>query len=266
MKSYFFRGMKFVFLFLFISEFQAAYPFDEVKSADIRALSLGQLKALSQLENPAYLPFSKKLQIGASVFNRFEMKELSTQSVFGSIPNFLLDMNFRLSSFGYSDYQLIEGQAGFAKKLFRKFSIGTSIGYFIENSVLEESNRTYLRADLSFFWRISDTFGWALTTDNLIHTLNSQPISCFSGFQWQLNPLTRVLSEAGYDSQKRYYLCAGVEFEIVKNLTVRGGFRNNPQTPSLGFAYKIDHWNIETAFLFHQALGLSSGIAITYSF
>jgi len=266
MKSYFFRGIKIVFLFLFISKFQMAYPFDEVKFIDIRALSLGQMKALSQLTNPAFLPFSEQKQIGASVFNRFEMKELSTQSIFGLIPNRLLDMNLHLSVFGYSDYQLIEGQAGFAKKLSSKFSIGTSVSYLVENSILEESLRTYLQADISFLWQINQTFEWALTTENLIHTRNSQPVACFSGIKCRLIPETYVLLEAGYDSQKRFSACAGVDYEIVKNLMVRGGFRNNPQTPSLGFAYKIEHWNIETAFLFHQALGLSSGIAITYIF
>jgi len=266
MKSYFCRGMKIVFLFLFIGKFQAAYSFEEVKSIDIRALSLGQVRALSRLTNPAFLPFSEQKLIGASVFSRFEMKELSTQSVFGLIPNRLLDMNVRLSMFGYSEYQLIEGQAGFAEKLSSNFSIGTSVCYLIENSILGESLRTHLQADVSFLWQINQTFEWALITENLLHTRNSQPAACFSGLRCQLHPATCVLAEAGYDSQKRFHITAGVEYEIVKDLTVRGGFRNNPQAPSLGFAYKVEHWNIETAFLFHQALGLSSGIAIAYIF
>jgi len=267
MKMYFFRGIKIFFLFLFISKFQCAYPFDETRSIDIRALSLGQMQSLSQgVLNPAYLPFLESKQIGVSVFDRFEMKELSTQSIFGLIPNRLLDMSFHLSMFGYSDYQLIEGQAGFAEKLSQRFSIGTSISYLIENSILEDSPQTYLQADVSFFWRISDAFDWALTTENLLHTRNSQPIACFSGVNYHLAPATCVIVESGYDSQNRFNLSAGLEYEIIKQLTVRGGFRNNLQTPSLGFAYKMEHWNIETVFLFHQALGLSSGISVEYYF
>jgi len=267
MKMYFFRGIKIVFLFLFISKFQCVYPFDETKSIDIRALSLGQMQSLSQgVLNPAYLPFLERKQIGVSVFNRFEMKELSTQSVFGLIPNRLLDMSFHLSMFGYSDYQLIEGQAGFAKKLSQRFSIGTSVSYIIKNSIFDENPQTYLQADASFFWRISNAFEWALTTENLLHTGNAQPFSCFSGVKYQLAPTACIMLEAGYDSQNRFDLSAGLEYEIIKQLTVRGGFRNNLQTPSLGFAYKMEHWNIETAFLFHQALGLSSGISVEYYF
>jgi hypothetical protein len=264
---YFFRGIKVILLFLFISKFQVAYPFDEVKSIDVRALSLGQMHALSQgLINPAYLPFLERKQIGVSVFNRFEMKELSTRSIFGLIPNRLIDMNFHLSVFGYDEYQLIEGQAGFAKKLSSKFSIGTSVSYLTENSILEDGIRSCLQADVSFFWRISDAFEWALTTENLLHTRNSQSVVCFSGVKYQLTPSACILLESGFDSLNGFSVSAGIEYEIVKQLTVRGGFRNNPKIPSLGFAYMLEHWNVGTAFLFHPALGISGGISACYFF
>lgn len=268
MRMYFFRGIKcFFLLFLLISKFQWVYPFEEVRAIDVRTLSLGQMKAMSQgFINPAYLPFAKRKQIGVSVFNRFEMKELNTRSVYGLIPNRLLDLNFRLSTFGYDEYQLIEGQAGFAKKLSQGFSIGTSVSYLMQNSILEERNQSYLLADLSLFWRINETFEWALTTENLIHTRNSQPIFCFTGVQYQLIPTSCLLLECGYDFRNSFNVSAGLEYEIIKELMVRGGFRNNLQTPSLGFAYQIEHWNIESAFLFHPTLGISSGIAIGYLF
>jgi len=267
MRTYFFRGIKIAFLFLFISTFHVAYPLDEVRSVDIRALSLGQMHALSQgVTNPAYLPFLERKQIGVSVFERFEMKELSTKSIGGLIPNRLLDMSFHLSEFGYGDYQLIEGRAGFAKKLSQRFSIGTSIAYITENSIVNDRTRTCLLADVSFWGRINDALEWALTTENLIHTRNSQPSFCFTGVKYQLIPTTCFLLEAGSDFQNQWNVSVGLEYEMVKELTVRGGFRNNPKSPSLGFAYKINHWSVATAFLFHPELGLSSGIEVTYLF
>jgi len=264
---YFFRGIKIILLFLFISKFQVAYPFDETKSIDVRALSLGQMKALSQgLTNPAYLPFLERKQIGVSVFNRFEMKELSTRSIYCLIPNRLLDMSFHLSAFGYGDYQLTDVQASFAKKLSQRFSIGTSVSYMSENSILEESVQTYLFADVSCFWRINNSFEWALITENLIHTRNPQPSFCYTGVKYQLIPTACILLESGYDFQNQLSVSAGIEYEIVRQLTVRGGFQNNPKSPSLGFACKIGHWSVDTAFLFHPVLGLSSGISVEYSF
>ena len=267
MNMYFFQVIKIVFLFLFICKFHVAYSFEETKSNDVRTLSLGQIKALGQgLTNPSYLSFLEQKQIGISVFNRFEMKELSTRSIYGLIPNRLLDMSFHLSMFGYDEYQLIEGQAGFAKKLSQGFSIGTTVSYITENSILKEKNQTYLYADISFFWRINDSFEWALTTENLIHTRNSQPSYYFTGVKYQLIPTTCILLETGYDIKNQFSVSTGFEYEIVRQLMVRGGFRNNPKAPSLGFAYKNERWSVETAFLFHSALGVSSGISVGYQF
>ena len=267
MKVYFSRGIITVLLFLSISEFHLVYPFEETKSVDVRALSLGQIKALSKgLTNPAYVPFSERKEIGVSVYTRFEMKELSTRSIYSLIPNRLLDMSLHLSIFGYDDYQLIEGQAGFAKKLTQNFSIGASVSYISKNSILEESIQSYLHADLSFLWRINDSFDWAFATENLIHTKNTQPSYCFTGVKYQLIPTTSVLLEAGYDLKNQLSLSAGFEYEIVDQLMVRGGFRNNPRMPSLGFAYNYRNWKVETAFLFHSALGLCSGISASYLF
>ena len=268
MKMYLFRGMRMVFLFLFVGCCHFAYPFEEVKTIDVRTLSLGQMKALSQgLSNPAYLSFTERKQIGVSVLNRFEMKELSTRSVFGLFPNRLLDMSFHLSMFGYDEYQLIEGQAGFAKKLSPGFSIGTSVSYLTKNSILEEKIQSYLQADVGFLWKINEAFEWALTTENLLHTRNTQASYCFSGVKYQLMPTTGVLLESGYDfTNKLISASAGIEYEIVNQFMVRGGFRNNLKMTSLGFAYKLEHWNVETAFLFHSALGVSGGISVAYLF
>jgi hypothetical protein len=267
MKLILFKGMKMIFLFLIISNSQPAYPFEEVKTIDIRTLSLGQMRALSQgLVNPAYLPFTERKQIGASVFNRFEMKELSTKSVFILFPNRLLDMNFHLSAFGYDEYQLTNVQAGFAKKLSSGFSIGISGNYLTNSSILEEQNQTYLQADLGFFWQINEDFQWALLTENLIHTRNLQPRFCFSGVNYQLIPTVCILLETGFDFQNQFSVSAGLEYGIAEQITIRGGFRNNLQTPSFGFAYELEHWKIDAAFLFHQKLGLSNGISVAYLF
>jgi hypothetical protein len=267
MKMYSFQGIRIVFLFLFISKFQLAYPFEELRTVDVRALSLGQMKALSQgLMNPAYLSFSERKQIGVSVFNRFEMKELSTRSIFCLIPNRLIDMNFRLSMFGYNEYQLMEGQAGFAKKLSERFSIGTTVSFISKNSILEESAQSYLLADLSFFWQINDVFEWALTTENLIHSRNSQPSFLHTGVKYRLTTTACVLLEAVYDFQNTFNISAGFEYEIVNQIIVRGGFKNNLHSPSFGFAYKSERWSAETAFLFHSELGVSSGVSVSYFF
>lgn len=266
MRNFFPKGIKFFLLFFSISNFQMVYPFEEVWAIDIRALSLGQVCALSEVLNPAYLPFSEQKQVGASVYNRFQMKELSTKSVFGTIPNRFIDAGFHLSVFGYEAYQQIQIQVGPAKKLSNKLAVGVAFSYRNENLILEEKNQSFLLADASVFWRINDSFEGAFVTQNLLHTRNRQQTFCFAGINYRPFSGARVLLESGFDFQKQWNLSAGLEYEIAGQFIVRGGFRNNPQMPSLGFAYFGLHWKVETAFLLHSVLGLSSGIGISYLF
>jgi hypothetical protein len=233
----------------------------------MRALSLGQVCALSEgLLNPAYLPFSEQKQVGASVYNRFQMKELSTKSAFGIIPNRFIDAGFHLSVFGYEAYQQMQVQVSPAKKLSNKLAVGATFSYLNENSILEEKSQTFLLADVGVFWRINDSFEGAFTTQNLLHTRNRQQTVCFAGINYRPFSKARILLESSADFQKQWNWSAGFEYEIAGQFAVRGGFRNHPQTPSLGFAYTGAHWKVETAFLLHSVLGLSSGIGMGYFF
>jgi hypothetical protein len=267
MKIYFRFGIKIFFLSLFTHCFQTAYPADETANTDVRALSLGQVKALSQeLLNPAFLPFLEQKQFGVSVYNRFEMKELSTKNLYGLIPNPFIDVGFKLSAYGYEDYQLLQGQIALAKKISPDFSIGTNLIYLNENSILDDKTRNYLLADIGVFWRINDSFDWAITTENLLYTMDSCQTLFYTGINYHLSSTCHLLFETGSDFQNAFHISAGIEYEIAEQFTVRGGFRSNPQTPSLGFAYTVNQWNVDAAFLLHPVLGLSSAIGVNYFF
>jgi hypothetical protein len=122
MRIKFLYGIRIFLLFLFIHCFQASYPIDETSGMDVRALSLGQVKSLShELLNPAFLAFQQQKLLGAAVYNRFGMKELSTKSLYGMIPNHFINAGFKLSAYGYEDYQLLQGQFSLAKKIFSPF-------------------------------------------------------------------------------------------------------------------------------------------------
>ncbi|GHT84232.1 hypothetical protein FACS189420_2090 [Bacteroidia bacterium] len=267
MKIYFRFGIKIFFLSLFINCFQTTYPADETANTDVRALSLGQVKALSQeLLNPSFLSFIEQKQFGISVYNRFAMKELSTQSLYGLIPNRFIDTGFKFSAYGYEDYQLLQGQISLAKKISPTFSIGTNLIYLNVNSVLDDKIRNYLMADVGVFWRINDSFDWAFTTENLLYTQNFCRTLFYTGINYHLSSICHVLLETGADFRNEFHISAGIEYEIAEQFAVRGGFRNNPQTPSLGFAYTLNQWKVDAGFLLHPVLGVSSAISINYFF
>lgn len=260
-------GIRTGFLFLFLNVLHAGFPANEAPDTDIRAMSLGQVNSLSQeLVNPAFLSFQEQRKIGLSVFNRFSMKELSTNSIYAAFPNRLLNAGFKLSAYGYDDYQLLHGQMALSKKLTPQFSIGTNFILLHENSVMRDETANDLRGDAGFFWQINDSFDWAFCTENLLHTKKDCSTFYSTGVNYRILSNCIFLMETEFDFQNHLSFKWGIEYEIEKQFSIRGGFRTNPETPSLGFAYSLNSWKVETSFLLHPVLGLSSGIGVIFCF
>ncbi|MDR3217665.1 MAG: hypothetical protein LBU22_01580 [Dysgonamonadaceae bacterium] len=253
-------------IILLIHCFRASYPVNETFEAGVNALSLGQVKALGNLSNPALIAFETQKQAGVSVFSRFGMKELSTKSLYGIFPNRIIDAGFRLSTYGFEDYQLLSGQVSLAKKLSSGLSLGVNLGYSNEYSILETHVNNNYSAGMGIYWQPDGAFEWAFTAENLLHTTKAVPALFFGGFRYRLTSTFCVLMEANSDFRNNFHLSAGAEYEIAEQFTVRCGFQNKPQTPSFGLSYNGIHWGIETAFLLHPILGLSSAIGVNYYF
>lgn len=254
-----------VVLFMCISH--AAYPYGETNDVDVRALALGNVKALSRgLSNPAYLAFREQKELAASVYNRFGMKELNTASIYALIPNRTIDAACLLSAYGYEDYRLLQGQVNLAEKLSSSFSIGTNLTYLNENSILEPESKHYLSAGIGFCYRINESFEAAFTVENLLRTGSLLPVSCNLGINCRLLPDCFALLETGYDFGKQFDVKAGIEYEMAGTFSVRAGFGSRSKTPSLGAAYTGTQWKTEVAFLLHPVLGLSSAIGISCFF
>ena len=252
-------------LWMGVSHF--AYSQRETNDIDARSLALGNTKALSQnLSNPAYLSFTNQKEFGASVYNRFGMKELNTMSAYCLVPNRTIDAGFLFSTYGYEEYRLLQGKISLAKKLSSNFSIGTNVTYLNENSMLEPESKNYLSADIGLYYRINELLEAAFTSENLLHTSNSFQSFCNVGILYRLLPDCNILLETASDFNEYFEVKAGIEYKIAGQFVVRTGFRSQLKVPSIGFAYVGTQWKTDIAFLLHPVLGLSSAIGIAYFF
>ncbi|MDR1762566.1 MAG: hypothetical protein LBR64_01235 [Dysgonamonadaceae bacterium] len=259
--------MKFIWLIALLTAFSTISAFDEISETDIRALSLGRVNALSNsLLNPASLSFNQRKSVELSVFNRFEMEELSTETLSASLPNRFIDAGFQLSAFGYEDYQLLGAKIGLAKRVSQQFAVGVSLGYMNESSVLLDVSNKILTADAGLCWKMSDKFDFAFSTKNLLHSASSMRRQCFAGILYRLSEAFNLLLEGGSDFEENHSASLGADYLIADKFNIRLGFNSNPKTPSLGFGYRIDHFTTDVCFLLHPVLGLSSGISVNYNF
>jgi hypothetical protein len=232
---------------------------------DARSLALGNVCALSEeLVNPANLSFSSGKAIGLSVFNRFEMSELNTASLYWKCPNPAVDFGTKLASFGYSDYRISQLQGHLAKKLSSAFSIGLQMNYFFQSSVLEEDNRHFLSSGLGLHYRINDRIDLAALGEDLLSTFDEKPWKIHAGISYRLTDEVIILFEtvSGYDLP--FAFSAGLEYAILQQVFLRSGYDSRGKTPSFGLAYQWSKWKVDLGFSIHNILGISSLIGVSY--
>ena len=236
-------------------------------TSEVRAYSLGNLHAVSsEISNPAMLSFSEQKQIGISVLNQFQMKELNTGTIFLKYPNRRLDLSTQFSTFGYEDYRLTQIQSGFSKKLFPNFSAGINLMYQNETSILEENSQHDLFSDMGIYFHLSDVIDLAFIGKNLLTTQKQMTASGHVGLSYSVSKNAIFFAETSYGSEKIFSFSVGLEYEILEQFLLRSGFQSYSKTPSFGIAYLWKPCTIEAGFTLHPVLGVCSQIGVNLNF
>ncbi|MDL2223882.1 hypothetical protein LJB92_01040 [Bacteroidales bacterium OttesenSCG-928-M06] len=232
---------------------------------DTRSFSLGEIHALSEEGiNPAYLSISSSKEIGICVFNRFSMKELNTSSLYLNYPNKRIDYGARISIFGYSDYQIIAIQNSFAKKIFRKLSLGVSFLYINESSLLKEKLEHSFSSHLSCLYIFNEQLHFSFLCENILNNLPGVNQNYYSGIKYRPYENLSFVLEGSYHHSRQLNLSAGFEYFILDQFIIRSAIQLNPKTPSLGIAYLFSKYKLDAGFSLHSVLGISSSISFSY--
>ncbi|GHS99182.1 hypothetical protein FACS189421_09150 [Bacteroidia bacterium] len=258
--------LKIVLFFLFcLFSFQDLFATDPLISTDVRSFSLGNIRALSdELLNPATVSFSEKKQLGISVFNRFEMSELNTASLYLKYPHKLLDMGIKLATFGYEDYRLTQLQGSFSKKIVEDLAIGIQLTYLNESSRWEEASRSHFSSGLGIYYLLNEQVDLALLGENLLHTSENASPNGYAGMKYKASGNMAFLLEAGGGKEIPFRFSAGLEYTVFERFTIRSGYDSGSQTPSFGAAYRWNRWTMDVGFSLHSVLGISSMIGVNY--
>ncbi|MDR0427511.1 MAG: hypothetical protein LBH12_02785, partial [Dysgonamonadaceae bacterium] len=225
------------------------------------------IRALSdELQNPAVLSVQAHPELGLSVLNRFEMKELNTAGMYLKYPNRLLDCGFRLSTFGYDEYRISNIQLSSAKKVTSRLSLGANLLYYNESSILNDESGHYFSSDLGFRYLLTDRINIAVLFENILRSDSERSLfSACLGFEYTPYKHTSFLMEASCGEDKKVNLSVGVESVLSDRFILRAGLKAESQTPSFGIGYMMDKWVIESGFSFHSELGVSSIIGVRFA-
>jgi len=271
------QALVWVFLLCNTSVFSFASDTYNLRLADIRSLGLGGNEVTqSSLFNPALVAFNTIRNAELGYFNRYGLKELSSGYFSVNYPNQYLSAAVNISTFGYEKYRESLFRFPLAKKLSDRWWLGVSVQYALLQTVLyEEQQVSRLSTDVGILFNPVDNLLIGLLIsdlpsvrfgDNIASDNSNTPYFIQLGFQWDIINSLLITCSAKYDDEANVCPDFGIEYKPYEQFMFRMGMRGTPLTPSFGVGYVHSFIHVNTVFMYHSILGVSSGIGLAFSF
>ena len=84
------------------------------------------------------------------------------------------------------------------------------------------------------------------------------------GFAYTASDKVLFLGETEKDLKNNPRVKAGVEYKMLKQLDLRGGIETNPFISSFGIGLHIGNLNLDLATSYHQILGVTPHVGLSY--
>jgi len=261
----------FLFLgILFNGNTQGYYPMGS------RAQSLGN--ASNTLEdvwafhhNPAALTGVKKLAVGISYENRFLLKELQSQGVAVALPLKKGVISVGGQRFGYRNFLSFKTGLGYSLKLSELLSAGVQLNYAGVRLPDAYGSDGTVTAELGLLAKVNDKWKLGFSIFNIgRNKLSDYQQDRYTtvmrlGTSYKIS--TKVLLVAEAEKNVDYPLRGkvGLEYAVVNNFFIRGGFATEPIEVSFGVGYQFKkYFKLDLGSCYHQILGWSPNFSFNY--
>ncbi|MDR2835800.1 MAG: hypothetical protein LBV69_06330 [Bacteroidales bacterium] len=223
--------------------------------------------------NPAGTSDINGYAVGAFYENRFLMKETGYAALAFSCPLFSGNINFGATYFGYSLFSQNKIALGYSQQLFRNFSMGLQINYFSTRQGEYYGNFNGLTFDLGFLYKPIEGLslgGYVFNPINVGYFENSKikmPLALKFGISYLFSKKLLLAVETGKAINGYIPIFkTGIEYTLRNIFVFRGGFSVKPVEFSAGFGYKNEHLHVDIAYSYHQILGSTPKLSVSYEF
>jgi hypothetical protein len=226
----------------------------------------------SEHHNQAGLGFVRDISAGAYYENRFLLKELSIKGGVVALPVKGGTFGLCISNFGYTLYHENKYSLSFAKAFGDKLSAGIAMDYLTTKIGEGYGSKGVLAAEFGIQAKPLKglTIGAHVfnpTRAKLADYNNERlPTVIRFGGDYNFSDKVKVAVETEKDIAQKAIFKAGIEYKPVKELYLRAGIGTNPTLTSFGFGLNLKSIKIDVSANYHQTLGFSPQIGLTYIF
>ena len=223
--------------------------------------------------NPANLSLYKQRKIELSYYNQYELIQLSTYNIIYQQPTKTIDFTLLMSYYGYENYNETACGLNVSKLLTTGLSLGIRIYYFKLDFIDNENTYGLLTTDIGIKYSPVDKlemscllinpFRVSFKADNEIYNM---PVSFIAGIKLNINEFINTYTEVRKNTDNTINYKIGAEGSIYEKFFIRAGVITNPLIPTFGVGLKSKKIIADTFFSWHNMLGISSGISLSFVF
>ncbi len=173
-------------------------------------------------------------------------------------------------NYGFDLYKENKIVIGYSYNYLNKVFVGAAVNYHTV-SIQNYGNDAAFYFDIGGLVYINNQLRWGFAWHNINRATfgNEQdqiPTIFDSGFSYDL--IDNFSINIAVEKELKYNVSArfGLEYDIIKYLTIRTGFSNEPSRYSVGIGINYANISLDYAFFTHQDLGLTHQAGIVFSF
>lgn len=223
--------------------------------------------------NPAALTGIQKMEVGISYENRFLLKEMQSQGFVFAIPLKRGVISAGGQRFGYRNFLSYKAGIGYSMKLSEHLSAGVQMNYAGVRLPENYGSKNTVTAEVGLLAKITDKWKLGFSLFNLgRNKLSDYQEDRFStvmrlGSSYSISSKVLIMAEAEKNVDYTLRGKFGIEYKVVNNFFLRGGFATAPVEGSFGFGYRFkEQLKLDVGSSYHQILGWSPHCSFSFQF
>lgn len=261
-------------LFTIFTPFNTCKALDSDRFINTRAYSMGNTSSvLPGFTNPASQGFLSSRSLSLEYINRYGIKELSSFAGIVNYPNHYLNTGLYISKYGFDAYNETMVGLNFYKQLSKLICLGVRMNYSGIHYSDDEPDVAAFTGDIGVLVRPADILNISLLIVNPLRTelkmgeeIAQLPNILTMGVSFQPEELFLLTAEIEKDFALPAIYKFGIEYEPIKELSVRAGMWTKPFTPSFGVGLNLQPFTLNMAFSKHPVLGFNSCCGLQFNF
>jgi len=266
-----FLGMKYLLLFFILLNTGASgqNPGPRLVAMGSGGTALQGIWSLQQ--NPAGAAGLKKPAFAIAYERQLQIPDLSTQMALFIIPYRRNVLGFSFERYGITEYREQTAGLSYARNFGQAFRLAMAIKYF-QLSIFQYGSANAFSIETGFQINITENFiiGSHIANPNRStyreFSGSNLPVKISLGASVRFSDKVLMIADLRKSLNHPLDVMTGVEYNVMKWFSLRGGASVNPFKQYMGFELASNKLKFDFAVASHASLGYSPQIALSYEF